>query len=403
MTNVPSPVFNDAGLSVPLESDIVAGLNADFREAFGSALNTSPATPQGQLIASLAAMIGASNNLFLSYVAQVDPAFASGRMQDAIARIYYLSRKGALPTTVTCVCTGATGTIIPPGALAQAVDGTIYQSLGQVTIPSSGSVPNTFAAIDDGPIACPAGTLTKIYRVVPGWDTVNNPTDGSVGRVVESRSQFEARRSASVAINALGILPSIRAAILNVPDVLDAYVTENPTNASQTVGSVTIPANSLYLAVLGGTDADVARAIWKKKAPGCRYYPGNTTVTVQDTSSGYSAPYPSYSVVFQRPTPLPIYFTVSLTNGGAVPSDVQLQVRTAMAAAFNGEDGGARARMGATLYASRFYAAIASLGPWAQILSITVGAAANPTGTSVAVPINQAPTLSAANVIVNLV
>lgn len=402
MTNVPAPVFNDTGLSVPSESAIVAGLNADFRAAFGSGLNVSPATPQGQLIASMAATIGAANDLFLSYVSQTDPAFASGRMQDAIARIYYLSRKGALSTTVDCICTGAAGTIIPAGALAQAADGTIYQSLGQETIGSDGTVTVSFAAIDDGPIACPANTLTGIYRVVSGWDTVTNPTEGIVGRDVESRAQFEARRSASVAINALGIMPSIRAAILNVPDVIDAYVTENPTGSAVTVGGVSIPARTLYVAVTGGTDADVARAIWKKKPPGAGYT-GNTTVTVKDTSSGYDVPYPSYDVQFQRPTALPIYFAVQLTNNGLVPSDVQARVRAAMLAAFNGEDGGSRARTGATLYASRFYANVAALGSWAQIISITIGTTSSPTSSDIAINIDKAPTLDPAHIAVTLV
>lgn len=402
MTNVPAPSFNDTGLSVPTESAIIEGLNADFRAAFGSALNTSPATPQGQLIASLAATIGAANDLFLSYVSQVDPAFASGRMQDAIARIYYLSRKGALPTTVDATCTGASGTIIPAGALAQAADGTIYQNLGQVTIGSGGSVTASFAAIDDGPIPCPAGTLTSIYRLVPGWDAITNPADGVVGRDVESRAQFEARRSASVAINALGILPSIRAAILNVPDVIDAYVTENSTGSAITIGGVSIPARSLYVVVTGGADADVARAIWKKKPPGAAYT-GNTTVTVKDTSSGYDVPYPSYDVKFQRPAALPIYFAVQLTNNGLVPSDVQARVRAAIVAAFGGDDGGPRARTGATLYASRFYANVAALGPWAQIVSITVGATSSPTDPDIAIGIDKVPTLDPTHIAVSLV
>ena len=79
--------------------------------------------------------------------------------------------------------------------------------------------------------------------------------------------------------------------MLNVAGVLDAYVTENPSATPATIGGVTLVANSLYVAVTGGTAIDVATAIWSKKAPGCAYN-GNTTVVVQDTSSGYSPPYP---------------------------------------------------------------------------------------------------------------
>lgn len=400
-TNVPAPNFTDTGLSIPLEADIATGLWADFTAAFGSGLNQSPASPQGQLVASLAAMIGARDDLLLSIVNQVDPAFASGRMQDAIARIYFLARKGPLPTTVDATCTGAPNTLIPQGALAAAADGVLYESTSNGTIASDGTVAIEFQAITEGPISCPAGTLTKIYRSIPGWDAITNPADGTVGRNTETRTDFEARRSGSVAINGLGILPSIRAAITNVPDVIDAYITENETGADKAVGAVTLPPYSVYVAVQGGDDADVARSIWQKKSPGCVYH-GNTTVTVKDTSSGYDVPYPSYDVKFQRPAGLPIYFAVQLTNNGLVPANAETLVRDAIVAAFNGEDGGPRGRIGATMYASRFYAVVAALGTWAQIISITIGTTDDAGDNDVLIGIDKFPTLDAADIAVTL-
>lgn len=400
-TNVPAPLFDATGLAIPDQSAILAGLLADFRAALGSNFSDATASPGMQLMVALAAVIGAKDDLLLNIVNQVDPAFADGRMQDALARIYYLSRLGPLATTVDCTLSGAAGTVVEAGSLALASDGTIYQSLGQVTIGSGGTVAASFAAITDGPIPCPAGSLNKVYRAVPGWDAITNAADGVLGRNAETRSAFEARRNASVAVNALGVLPSIRAALLQVPDVIDAYAIDNPSGTTLTIGTVTIAARSLYVAVVGGTDADVARAIWKKKSPGCGYQ-GNTTVTVLDTSSGYDLPYPSYDVTFQRPAALPIYVAVTLTNSGLVPSDVETQIRNAIVGAFSGLDGGPRARMGAMLYASRFYAPVALLGSWAQIVSIKIGTTSTPTSDDLAIEINQVPTISAANIAVTL-
>ncbi|MBU6430649.1 MAG: hypothetical protein KGR26_16645, partial [Cyanobacteria bacterium REEB65] len=75
-TNVPHPTLALTGVTVPAEADIIAGLELDFNAAFGGQLNFSPATPQGQLISALAAILGANNDLFLQFVNQVDPAFA---------------------------------------------------------------------------------------------------------------------------------------------------------------------------------------------------------------------------------------------------------------------------------------------------------------------------------------
>lgn len=400
-TNVPASQFTPAGLVVPSESDIRAGLWADFQAAFGGNLNQSDATPQGQLVASLAATIGASNDLLLQLVNQIDPAFTSGRMQDAIGRIYYLNRIAATSTLVHATCTGAAETVIPAGSLALASDGTIYQSLGTATIAPGGSVSVPFAALKTGPIACPPGALATIYRVVPGWDSITNPSAGIEGRNEETASEFEKRRAASVAGNATGILPAIRAAVLAVDGVIDAFVTENTTASAVTIGGVSVAAHSVYVAAAGGSDEAVARAIWSKKAPGCAYT-GSTTVAVTD-SIGYTPPYPSYDVKFTRPAALPIYFAVELVDNGTVPADAETQIRTAIAAAFDGDDGGQRARIGTTLYALRYASAVTNLGSWAQLVSLTIGTTSTPTASEVTVNIDKLPTVTPADISVTLV
>jgi hypothetical protein len=62
-----------------------------------------------------------------------------------------------------------------------------------------------------------------------------------------------------------------------------------------------------------------------------------------------------------------------------VPSDAATQIQTAVLNAWAGSDGGPRMRIGSTVYASRFYAAVATLGPWAQIIEIELGSSATPT------------------------
>ncbi|TIO39612.1 MAG: hypothetical protein E5Y00_34985, partial [Mesorhizobium sp.] len=119
-----------------------------------------------------------------------------------------------------------------------------------------------FECLVVGPIPCPAGSLDQIFRAIPGWDSITNPDDGVLGNNVESRSAFEARRAASVALNSQGSLPSVLGAVLAVPNVIDAFVTENASNDVQQIGGVSIYPNSLYVAVVGGDADDVAQAIW---------------------------------------------------------------------------------------------------------------------------------------------
>lgn len=371
-THVPTPEFGPRGFVAPSEELILAGVIADIDEAFGGGLNPSLSTPQGQLASSQAAIVGQVNDQFVNLTNQVDPAYAAGRMQDAIGRIYFIERQPSRPTTVTATCVGSAGVVIPTGALARTSDGQTYACSSGGTIPAGGSLELEFACTVDGPVPCAAGTLTQIFQAIAGWDSIDNAADGVLGRDVESRAEFEARRAQSVAKNAVGSLPALQGSVLEVPDVLDAYVTENASNFSATVGGVQLAPNSLYVAAVGGDDDLIAKAIWRKKSPGCAYN-GNTTIVVEDDNPLYSPPFPSYSVTFQRPTALTVLFDVTIVDSAQVPADAVALIRAAIIAAFAGADGGQRARIGTTVFASRFYGAVQALGAWAEIVSIKVG------------------------------
>lgn len=373
-SSVPTISYTDRGYVAPAESAIVAGLDADYSAAFGGNLNTDPSTPAGQLITSTAAVVGDANDQAVLLFNSVDPAYASGRMQDAIARIYFLERDPALSTVAMVACTGLTGAVIPVNATVQDGSGNLYLCTESGTVPIGGTITLPFSAAVPGPLAVPASVA--IYQAIPGWNTTA-VVSGIVGNAVESRATFEARRAASVAANGAGFLPAIAGTVAKVPGVIDWYVTENDTGSAVTVGGVSLAANSLYVCVAGGAAADIAQAIWTKKPPGCGYT-GNTTVTVSDTNSGYSYPYPSYSVTYETPTGIACYFTVTLSNNLGVPSNAATLIGAAIYAAFNGQDGGPRARIGSIVFASRFYASVAALGAWAQIISIQIGSNANP-------------------------
>lgn len=399
-TQVPRVQFTQAGLVLPAESEILAGVQADMDAAFGGGLNPALETPQGQIASTTTAIIGDKNSEFAYYVNQVDPAFSQGRMQDAIGRIYFMDRKPGTATTVVATCAGLAGVVIPVGGRAQAIDGNIYICTQSGVIPETGSVDLPFSCSVNGPIVCEAGTLTAIYQVVPGWDSVNNTDAGTVGSNVESRAEFEERRRNSVAINARGNLPSIYSAVAAVDGVIDAYVTENTTSVPVSIGGVTLAPHSIWVAVVGGAADQIADAIWRKKSVGSNYN-GNTSYVVQDTD-GYQYPYPEYTVRWETPVALAVLFRVRIANNPSLPSNIQDLVKAAIISAFNGQDGGQRARIGSTIYASRFYAPVSEISPVLSILSLLIGTAAADQP-SVTVAINRRPTVAAADIVVELV
>lgn len=399
-TSVPAPTFGPDGFSAPDESDILDGVMADVNAAFGGNMNMDITTPQGQLSSSMTAVIGDCYDQFLELSNGVDPDTAAGRMQDGIAQIYFIDRDPAQPTSVVATCIGLSGTPIPVGAKAQATDGNVYLCTQAGEIPVGGSIDLTFACNLTGPIACPADQLNKIYQQIPGWDTINNASDGVIGNVVESRADFENRRRQSVALNSNGSPAAVRGAVLSVTNILDAYVVDNPLGTPATVGGVELLANSLFVCAAGGAAQDIANAIWSKKGPGCNYT-ATTFVTVNDTD-GYTPPYPSYQVGFNVAASVPIFYLVQITDDPSLPANITTLVQNAIIAAFTGADGGQRARIGRTVLASRYYAGVEAIDPSVELLSIQVGTV-TANANFVSININQIPTISAANIAVTLV
>lgn len=401
-SSVPTITFTPAGLVIPTEADVLAGVIVDIDAAFGGGLNSSLETPQGQLASSETAIIGDKNNQIALIVNQVDPQYSDGKFQDGIARIYYLTRKAATSTSVTATLGGVAGAVIPAGTLAQDTGGNTYTLTANATIGVGGTVNAKFQNTVTGPIPCPPSALAKVYQSVTGWDTITNSAAGTLGQNVESRTDFEFRRKNSVALNGKSTPASIYAAVFDIANVLDVYVVDNPTNGTVNIGSTNYPVapHSIYVAAVGGIDADIAAAIWAKKDVGCDYN-GNTTVTVTDPS-GYSYPQPSYTVKFERPAAQAIKFAVSIVNDPLLPTDIVTLIKAAVIARFNGTDSTLRERIGADIFASRYYGAVSSVYSGVAIISILIGTS-SPTLTQVSIGIDQKPTLSATDITVTLV
>jgi hypothetical protein len=480
-STVPAATIGPTGVIVPAQSAVLQAVLNDLNTAFGGNLNISLSnlsTPQGQLASSIAAYIADKNSMYAYFASQVDPQYAQGFMQDGIARIFGLTRLPPTFTTATCTCAGVAGTVIASGAQAQDTSGNLYSTTGG-TIAPGGTVSLVFTALVAGPISCIAGTLTKIMSTTPGWDSITNPTGTdtlplTLGSLVESPQAFEYRRQQSLYGNAGSMTQAVLAAVLasgapiaNSP--VDCYVYDNSSNADTTQGGLTIPKNSLYVAVQGGDPASIAYAIWTKKNAGCSYAPSalftascaTSVLTVSAVSSGvltvgqtvlgtglpaatriaslgtgtggtgtynlsttpgtvgseamssstlvvvsdtaFFSPAPTYDVQYTTPVQVPVYVAVTLVNSATLPPNTTSLVQSAVSDAFLGLDGGLKARIGATVFGSRYYSPILAAIPGAQIVNIQVGASPAPTAQSYTPHINQYPTTSASYITVTLV
>lgn len=402
-TSVPPVQFTPQGIVLPPESDILAGVTADINAAFGGGLNPALNTPQGQLASSQTAAIGNSNSNFAELVNQVNPDVAQGFMQDAILGIYFLTRLPGAPTSVQATCVGAANTPIPVGAQAQDTSGNLYVCTSGGIIPIGGSIILSFANVANGPIPCPATTLSKIYQQIPGWDSINNIEDGVLGNDVESQQAAEARRAASVAVNGHGTPDAIFGAVAQVPGVIDCFVVDNFTGAILNYGATNYPLlpHSVYVGVVGGAAADIAAAIYSKKDLGCDMN-GNQTV-MQSAQKGLSPPFPVYTYHYNIPTNTPVKFQIYVSNLATLPAGSDVLIQNAVLATFLGQNpnSGLRAGMSDTINSATYFGPILAAVPGALLQSPNLGQSAVLLGlgggpasqTSVTMGIDQEPTL----------
>lgn len=405
--------YTDLGPVAPDSADVLQAQQDIWQAAFDNKLNLDPATPQGQLMASLAAIVQDKNSQLLFLANMFNPSTSRGVYQDAIAAIYFITRQAAQATTVQVVCTGLPGTVIAgqdssvTPARVKTMDGTVLVCLIGGTIPAGGEITLPFVAQTSGPVVVEANSVTTIVQAQPGWDTVANPDPGVTGRDVESRQAFEERRRLSVAYNSRSMLASIYARVGNLTGVIDLLARQNRTDAPVEDNGVTLAPHSVYIAVLGGADADIAEAIYNSVSGGCDYN-GNTSVEYTDPVTGAVE-----TILFERPEEYAFAIEVTLQKNATTPSDVGARIKSNILADFYGEsypnagDGTAhdaqvtRIPIGALVYASRFYCPAISAGA-SQLVSVQIGKKGGSLGNAVQMTNDQYPSLTADDITVTV-
>lgn len=421
-TNVPLPQFTAAGLVTPSEQAVLNGVMADWQAAFssvGKTMNTQLATLQGQTISSESFMISAFFGALSQLIAQVDPATATGAFQDALGRIYFLTRQLAVNASIpSVVIAGVPGQTLAAGALAiSQTDNSQWVTSAPATFdPTTGLATVTFVAVQSGagPVCLPNALKQGQSSTV--WQGINSNPGSIAGVNVESAQSFEQRRQASVTIGGVGQAANVMAAVLAVSGVTDAFVYNNGSPASILYGSTNypIPANSIAVSVSGtATPAAIGAAILSKLDCGCGTSTNAglgslQTVTVTDNSGLYVAPLPQYQYRYVVPAPTEVYFNVQIANLPNIPATYVAQIQQAIVSAFvNGfatEDGTislSRARIGGQIIGAAFKPCVAVLNSQIIPVNIFVGLSATPTTESVTLGIDQQPAIAALNITVS--
>ena len=392
------------GISVSEVGDVRTQVRTQWQQALAEEgkplLNVSVDSPAGQLIDSQTAAIVQKDSELLFLAQQFNPLTAEGQWQDALGKIYFLTRHQAIASTVTARCLGVPGTAITRGSkIRSVVDGTDWELQETIVINDASYADGVFACTKTGPISAAANTLTKIITVTTGWDSVSNEEAATVGQDEESQASFEYRRYQSVALNSRSSLQSAYSRIAALDGVIAVAARQNRTERLTKVDGVAINPHSVYFCVLGGQDEDIARALYETVSAGCAYT-GTTTVEVQDSVTRAKD-----QVSFSRPNELAVKMVVYLvqlaTTSKVVEEDVKniiyqnfYGLDAAQPAAGSGLPAVQRVTMDTKLYASRFVSALVNAG-YNYVTKITMAMPKNGTlREQLTIPINVCPSLS---------
>ena len=402
-------IFNEkTGFSVQEPQEVREEVAQSWINAFKSDdtpdINTAPETPQGQIIDAETLAI-TQKDAELAFLANMfNPKTARGIWQDALAEIYFIKRKKAVNSRCYCVLTGLNGTVIEKGSKIQSsADSTYWDLLEDVTINDNSSVTALFECESEGAIIASPNTLNKIITTVAGWDTVNNTQSATVGSLEESQQAFEKRRYDSVALNSVGTTASVFSRVNQIDDVVGCYVVDNKTNVNKIIDDYLLKPHSIYVAVIGGSNQDIAEAIYRSLSAGCDYN-GNTQITVVDPHT-----HAKEKVTFMRPTSQNVYIKVNVFDKD-LPDDYENLIKNAVITNFYGQDeqieiaGEAvtRAIMGQDIYASRFLPSILNKNI-SSLLSVQISLDNQTFSDYVHIKIDKEPYIDESNITVNLI
>ena len=313
--------FDDNGLQVKTQSELVEELTQDFQNIYGEDINVDSNSPDGQMINIFAQCVEDFYELLSQVYSSFDPDQAIGNVLDQRCAINGVQRKAGTYTYVPVQITCDRSVTLQGLDEYSAEDAyTISDSEGNefclaATSPiSTGTNTLQFRAKNIGQVEVLPNTITTPVTVILGVTGINNASGATtVGENEETDAELRERRKRSVSISSVGYTEGLQVALENIPDVTKASVFQNRTNTTDTYG---IPGHSVWVIVQGGTDDEIGQVMDAKMAPGIGMK-GTQSVSVQQADENYATYY------FDRPTQELLYVTLNITplNGQAIDQD----------------------------------------------------------------------------------
>lgn len=320
MMTYKAPYIDSTGFNMPTYQDIVDQLVADAQSIFGTDIYLGIDSQDYQWISAVANII--YDSFLTSQMAYNSrgPSTAIGSGLDIIVKMNGLKRKPPVFSTCIVTLTGTAKTTITNG-IVKDVNGNSWTLPSPIILDSGGSAIVTATCQTAGPIGANPGDINQIMTPTYGWTSVTNTVYAIAGSYTETDAQLRARQAISTELPSLSILEGIEGAIDSVTGVGRYIVYENDTGSADSNG---LPPHSITCVVENGSDNDVAKTIFDKKAPGVLTN-GTTSVVVTDT---YGV---TTTINFDRPSYVDIDVVVNVKQLTGYTTDITSAIQSDIA------------------------------------------------------------------------
>lgn len=318
------PYVDSTGLHIPTYNDILEDMITSMKQIYGDDLYLDNSSPDYQLL-SIFALKQSDTLQAMAYAYNArSPETAIGTSLDSVVKLNGIKRKAASKSTCQVKITGTPFTQIVDGAVRDRA-GLTWDLPSSVVIDSSGTTYTVATCRTAGAVSALAGDITQIETPTYGWVSVTNEVAAVLGNAQETDAQLRERQTISTANPSQTMLDGTKGAIAALKNVSRYAVYENDTNVSSVTDDnpYGLPAHSVTCVVEGGTDEDVAEAIFLHKGIGC-YTNGDVEVQYTDQNDYINL------VRFFRPVYKDIFVKVVLKKYTGYISTMTVKVREAV-------------------------------------------------------------------------
>lgn len=270
-------IVDDTGITPTTLTEYQTRIQNIYKAAYGENIDLGSKSPQAQQIDNESLSMSQADDALVDASQAINIYRAYGNQLEGQASLLGINKRAATSTLVTVTLGGTPAIIIPSGSRARSDSGDLFETTEDLQLDVLGALSASMSAVETGPLEVLTGELTQIVDVIPGWETVINPSDGAVGTVVETDAEYRQRYFTELFTNAVSVLEAIVSQVSEQDNVIEVIGVENDTGSPIVIQNITVDAHSVAIVVEGGIDEDIKDAIRLKKTGGT-VTTGTTTV-----------------------------------------------------------------------------------------------------------------------------